>query len=152
MLLKAIFCIWQLFTIHTFLVFKNILKCHLLYIKFWCAPLYRFFRNTFCFPCAVAVSALRSMAIDMLFLGFCFPLYALRSERKDNSGWKSMIGLFLLISFTNIYTQQKKETHHYDFHIKLSFWYENVNCHDLLISDQILLKLEFGVDEYLFPA
>ena len=47
----------------------------------------------------------------------------------------------------------KKETHHYDFPIKISFNYENVNCHEIFISDQILLKLEFDVDEYLtFPC
>ena len=53
------------------------------------------------------------------------------------------------ISIWEVYPT-KKETHHYDFPIKFSFWYENVNCHDLLISDQILLKLECGVDEYLY--
>ena len=40
--------------------------------------------------------------------------------------------------------------HHYDFPIKFSFYYENVNCHEILISDQILLKLECDIDEYLF--
>ena len=45
--------------------------------------------------------------------------------------------------------QTKQETHHYDFSIKFFFKYENVNCHEILISDQILLKLECGVGEYL---
>ena len=44
----------------------------------------------------------------------------------------------------------KKETHHYDFPIKISFLYENVNCHEIFISDQILLKLECDVDECLY--
>ena len=44
----------------------------------------------------------------------------------------------------------KKETHHYDFPIKTSFSYENVNCHEIFISEQILLKLECEVDEYLY--
>ena len=44
----------------------------------------------------------------------------------------------------------KKETHHYDFPIKFSFLYENVNCHEIFISDQILLKLKCGVDEHLY--
>ena len=44
----------------------------------------------------------------------------------------------------------KKETHHYDFPIKISFIYENVNCQEIFISDQILLKLEYDVDEYLY--
>ena len=44
----------------------------------------------------------------------------------------------------------KKETHRYDFPIKISLYYENVNCHEIFISDQILLKLECDVDEYLY--
>ena len=44
----------------------------------------------------------------------------------------------------------KKETHHYDFRIKFPFWYENVRCHEIFISDQILLKLEYDVDECLY--
>ena len=44
----------------------------------------------------------------------------------------------------------KKETHHYDFPIKISFKYENVNCHEIVISNQILLKLESDVNEYLY--
>ena len=44
----------------------------------------------------------------------------------------------------------KKETHHYDFPIQISFKYENVNCHEIFISDRILLKVECGVDEYLY--
>ena len=39
---------------------------------------------------------------------------------------------------------------HYDFPIKISFLYENVNCHEIFISDQILLKLLCDVDEYLY--
>ena len=47
----------------------------------------------------------------------------------------------------------KKETHHYDFPIQISFKYENVNCHEIFISDQILLKLECDVNEYrYFPC
>ena len=43
--------------------------------------------------------------------------------------------------------------HHYDFPIKISFKYENVNFHEIFISDQILLKLKFDVDEYrYFPC
>ena len=34
--------------------------------------------------------------------------------------------------------------------IKFSFKYENVNCHEIFISDQILLKLECGVYGYLY--
>ena len=46
-----------------------------------------------------------------------------------------------------------KETHHYDFPIKISFYFENVNCHEIFISDQILLKLKCDVDEYrYFPC
>ena len=37
----------------------------------------------------------------------------------------------------------KKETHHYDLN-------ENVNCHEIFISDQILLKLKCDVDEHLY--
>ena len=44
----------------------------------------------------------------------------------------------------------KKETRHYNFPIKISFKYENVNCHEIVISDQILLKLVCDVDEYLY--
>ena len=44
----------------------------------------------------------------------------------------------------------KKETHHYDFPIKISFYYEIANCHEIFISDQILLKLECNVDEHLY--
>ena len=44
----------------------------------------------------------------------------------------------------------KKEAHHYDFPIKISFSYENVNRHEIFISQQILLKLELEVDEYLY--
>ena len=36
------------------------------------------------------------------------------------------------------------------FPIKISFWYENVNCHEIFISDQILRKLKCDVDEYLY--
>ena len=36
------------------------------------------------------------------------------------------------------------------FPIKVSFLYENVNCHEILISDQILLKLKCDLDEYLY--
>ena len=47
----------------------------------------------------------------------------------------------------------KKEAHHSDFPIKISFYYENVNCNEIFISDQILLKLECDIDEYLhFPS
>ena len=49
----------------------------------------------------------------------------------------------------NIYPT-KKETHHYDFPIKTSFLYENVNCHEIFISEQIVLKIERDVDEYLY--
>ena len=49
-----------------------------------------------------------------------------------------------------VYNPTKKETHHYDFPIKTSFSYENVNCHEIFISEQILLKLECDVDEYLY--
>ena len=44
----------------------------------------------------------------------------------------------------------KKETHHYDFPIKFSFNYGNVTRHEILISDHVFLKLEYGVDEYLY--
>ena len=44
----------------------------------------------------------------------------------------------------------KKETHHYDFPIKISLQYKNVNCHDIFVSDQSLLKLKRDVDEYLY--
>ena len=44
----------------------------------------------------------------------------------------------------------KKETHHYDFPIKISFLYANINCHEIFISDQILLTLECGVDVCLY--
>ena len=36
------------------------------------------------------------------------------------------------------------------FTIKISFKYESVNCHEIFISDQILLKLECDKDEYLY--
>ena len=52
--------------------------------------------------------------------------------------------------FLIIPDKKKKETHHYDFPIKVSFLYENVNCHEIFISDQILLKLECDVDECLY--
>ena len=44
----------------------------------------------------------------------------------------------------------KKETHHYDFPIKISFKYENFNSHKIFISDKILIKLKCDVDEYLY--
>ena len=56
----------------------------------------------------------------------------------------------IFTQFTEKYTQQKKETHHYDFSIKISFSYENVNCHETLFSDQILLKLKCDIRDYLF--
>ena len=43
----------------------------------------------------------------------------------------------------------KKETHQNDFLIKISFLYDNVSCHEIFISDQILLKLACDIDEYL---
>ena len=49
-----------------------------------------------------------------------------------------------------IYTRQKKKRNTMIFPIKLSFLYENVNCHKIFISDQILLRLKCGVDEYLY--
>ena len=51
---------------------------------------------------------------------------------------------------TSIIYPLKKEAHHYDFPIKISFEYENVNCHEIFISNQILLKLECELDEYLY--
>ena len=54
------------------------------------------------------------------------------------------------LSFLAVIIPNKKETHHYDFPIKISFLYENVNCHETFISDQILLKLNCDVSEYLF--
>ena len=53
-------------------------------------------------------------------------------------------------NFSSFIYPTKKETHHYDFPIKISSYYENVNCHEIFISDQILLKLECDVDEYLY--
>ena len=49
-----------------------------------------------------------------------------------------------------MYIPDKKETHHYDFPIKISFYFENVNCHEIFISDQILLKLKCDIDEHLY--
>ena len=40
--------------------------------------------------------------------------------------------------------------HHYDCPIKISLYFENVNCHEIFISDQILLKLECDIDEHLY--
>ena len=63
------------------------------------------------------------------------------------------VGLHLhivLIKKTTTTIPDKKETHRYDFPIKISFKYENVNCHEIFISDQILLKLECDVNEYLY--
>ena len=48
------------------------------------------------------------------------------------------------------YTQQKKKRTTTIFPIKISIYYENVNCHEIFVSDQILLKLECDVDEYLY--
>ena len=47
-------------------------------------------------------------------------------------------------------TKKKKETHHYNFPFKTSFSYENVSCHEIFISEQIVLKIKCDVDEYLF--
>ena len=59
-----------------------------------------------------------------------------------------VFNLWLITPLDNI--PDKKETHNYDFPIKTSFQYENVNCHEIFISFQILLKLECDVDEYLY--
>ena len=48
------------------------------------------------------------------------------------------------------YTRQKKKRTTTIFPIKVSFKYENVNWHEIFISDQILLKLKCDVDEYLY--
>ena len=53
------------------------------------------------------------------------------------------------LQFTKIYPT-KKETHHYNFPVYISFLYENVYCHKIFISDRNLLKLEYDVDEYLY--
>ena len=46
---------------------------------------------------------------------------------------------------------RKNETHHYDFPmIDISFKYENIYCHELFISNHILLKLKYDVDAYLY--
>ena len=58
--------------------------------------------------------------------------------------------IFVTFSLHSDIYPTKKETHHYDFPIKISLLYENVNCHEIFISDQILLKLECDVDEYLY--
>ena len=44
----------------------------------------------------------------------------------------------------------KKGTPHYDFPNQISFKCENVNCHEIFISVQILLKLECDIEKYLF--
>ena len=48
------------------------------------------------------------------------------------------------------YTQQKKKRTTTIFPIKFSFYYENVTGHNIFISIQIFLRLERGVDEYLY--
>ena len=69
------------------------------------------------------------------------------------AGWWLNLGL----SSSNLKMQQqltlpnkKKKRTTTIFLIKISFLYENVNCHEIFISDQILLKLECDVDEYLY--
>ena len=49
---------------------------------------------------------------------------------------ETLSGTFNAILGGNVYPT-KKETHHYDFPIEFSFLYENVNCHEIFISDQI---------------
>ena len=56
------------------------------------------------------------------------------------------------ICLLGIYTRQKRNAPLRYSHSDL-LKYENVNCHEILISDQILLKLECDVDEYSgFPC
>ena len=50
----------------------------------------------------------------------------------------------------SILYQTKKRNAPHHFPVKLSFEYKNVNCHEILISDQIILILECGIDEYLY--
>ena len=56
---------------------------------------------------------------------------------------------FKIYIFYYKYTQTKRNAP-LDFLVKLSFKYENVSCHKILISEKILLKLECGVDKYLY--
>ena len=48
------------------------------------------------------------------------------------------------------YTQQKKKRTTTIFPLRSPFNNKNVNCNEIFISDQILLKLECGIAEYLF--
>ena len=51
-----------------------------------------------------------------------------------------------------MYTRQKKKRTTTIFPLRSPIKLENVNCHEIVISDQILLKLKCDVDEYLhFP-
>ena len=59
----------------------------------------------------------------------CFVLLTFRADRSYDVPWLPL----------QIYPT-KKETHHYDFLIIFSFKHENVNCHEILVSGQILQK------------
>ena len=79
------------------------------------------------------------------------PGSALRNAYSKDTNLVFYLSVYLLAHSLNwqIYPT-KKETHHSDFPIKISFKYENVNCHKIFISDKILLKLKCDVDEYQF--
>ena len=49
-----------------------------------------------------------------------------------------------------IYNQQKKKRTTTIFPLKIVNECENATCHEILVSDDILLKFECGVDEYLY--
>ena len=48
-----------------------------------------------------------------------------------------------------MYTQQKKKRTTTIFPLRSTFNHKNVNCYETFIFDQILLKFECDVDEYL---
>ena len=53
-------------------------------------------------------------------------------------------------NFIESYTRPLKKRTTTIFPFRSPFKTKNVNCHEILLSDQILLKLECDVDEYLY--
>ena len=54
------------------------------------------------------------------------------------------------VFLNHMYTQQKKKRTTTIFPLRSPYNAKIVNCHEILISDQILLKLECDVNEYLY--
>ena len=72
------------------------------------------------------------------------------AKTKTNNIYISQQGVDIHIFGIFINYTDKKERHHSDYPYKFSFKCEDANCHKILILDHILLKLDRGVNEYLY--